>query len=135
MAEEYNFQKELVDSIYKAKPEERNEILTMIYKTYVAKMIEILMQRSGHDGLEAGIIDEVKKNLITEFRNASLNEYQRSVEQYEEIFDTTLQEILNYASHVHEGEDSMKFANRVLDINPEAYVNEGGLYVPEYMAK
>ena len=135
MAEEYKFGEELANSIKKAKPKDRVEVLVMIFKNYVAKMIEFLMERSGRDGLEVGIIEEVKRNLITEFRGAKLNETQRSEKMYEDLFDTTLQEILNYASHAHEGEDSAKFEGQVLDINSNAYVNEGGLFIPEYLKK
>jgi hypothetical protein len=131
MSEEYNFSKQLVASIKLAKPHEREEVLTMIFKSYVAKLIGMLMERSGNaNGLEADIIVSVRSNLIHEFRKAKLDVNQRSVKMYEDLFDKTLEEILNYAAHANAGEDSAQFANRVMDINPREYVNNGGLYLP-----
>lgn len=136
MSEEYDFNTELLGSIRKADKEDQLDVLKMIFKSYVAKLIEIMMEQSGNaNAIEAGILVEVKSNLIHEFRNAELEELQRSEEMYESMFDEALGEILNLAALSHQGEDSIKFANRVMDINPDAYVNEGGLYVPDGMRR
>jgi len=134
MSDDYDFGKNLAESIQLAEPKERITVLTMIFKNYVAKVLEMLMVSRGlENGIEYDMLEETKKNLIREFRNASLNEYQRSEKIYEDLFDKTIQEVLSHAASAHEGVDTMKFANQVLDINPEAYVNEGGLYIPEHL--
>ena len=46
-----------------------------------------------------------------------------------------MQEILNDASLAHKGVDNVSVQQQQLEINPEAYVNEGGLFVPEHLKK
>ena len=136
MGKEYNFQKELKDSIFNsdAAKIDRNELLEDIFKAYVAKLFEFNLGRKGVNRLEIGVMVEVKKNLINEFRNTELGEYQKSVEQYEDLFETTIQEIFNDASKAHEGSNIVS-VDQTLQINPKAYVNEGGLFIPEHMKK
>ena len=137
MSNEYNFGKDLVKSVQTVKPEEREELLKMIFKSYVAKLLEILMANSKiKDGLEAEMLEEVKSNLIKEFRAAPLGVSQRPVKFYEDLFNTAVQEILNEASLNHEGVDSAEVDKyRQFSVNPEAYINEGGLYIPEHLRR
>ena len=114
MSEEYDFGKELAESVKKSQMEDKAEYISMVFKSYVAKLLEMVLQRSGREALETGAIDEVKKNLIVEFRKAKLGNYQRSIEQYEELFDKTIQEILNDAAIAHDGQDSATFDDRMV---------------------
>jgi len=136
MAEEYNFQKELKDRILNADPMkfDRHELLEDIFKIYVAKLFEFTLGRKSKDRLEVDAMVEVKKNLINEFRNTELGEYQKSVEWYEDMFDETVQEILNDAALAHKGSNIVN-VQKTLQINKDAYINEGGLFVPEHMKK
>jgi len=131
--QEYNFQKDLENSILNADPKiDRKELLIDIFKSYVAKMFEFTLTKKG---LPYEALVEVKNNLISEFRRAELSERQMSVEQYEALFDSTVQEILAFAASQHQGRDSVSMGNQSLQINPEAYINEGGLYVPPHLAR
>ena len=130
---EYNFQKELKDAIFNADVKiDRKELLIDIFKSYVAKLFEISLDKKK---LPYDDLVEVKRNLIAEFRAADLSEYQKSVEDYEILFDDTVKEILQFAAERHQGVDSVVHANQSLEINPEAYINEGGLYVPKHLAR
>jgi hypothetical protein len=132
---EYNFQKELKKSVLKADPKfDKVDILRQIFKAYVAKMFEHVLSKKRKDRLEADAMMVTRKNLISEFRKAELGEIQRSVKWYEELFDTAMREILNEAAHNHQGIDSASI-NQTLEINKDAYINEGGLFVPEHMKK
>ncbi len=134
MAEEYNFQKELKDRIFGCDSNKfnRRELVEDIFKSYVAKLFELTLSKKGADRLEFDAMVEVKRNLISEFRKTELSEYQLSVKAYEDLFDTTVQEILNDAAKAHKGSDLVS-VDQTLEINPEAYVKEGGLFVPEHM--
>ncbi len=136
MSKEYNFQKELKDKIFGSDPAkiDRHELLEDIFKIYVAKLFEFNLGRKGPDRLEVGVMVEVKRNLISEFRSTELSEYQKSVKWYEDLFDKSVQEILNDAAKAHKGVDSVS-VQQTLQVNPKAYVNEGGLFVPEHMKK
>ena len=123
MQDDTGFIKDLEDSIINSDGElERNELLESIFKTYVAKLFEIQIQNKR---LPFGVLQEVKRKLISEFRSASLGVYQKSVEQYEKMFDDTVQDIVDFASQRHSGEDIIEEdTNQVLSIDPEAYLNE-----------
>jgi hypothetical protein len=126
--DEYDFQKDLKNSIFNADPKiDKHELLTDIFKSYVAKMFEITLKR-GRIPFDALV--EIKANLISEFRKTDLSEYQKSVEWYEGLFDTTIKEILSLAAARHKGTDRVVNANQNLEINPEIYINEGGLMKP-----
>lgn len=137
MSEDYNFQKELKKSIINVDPRlDKKDVLEDIFKTYVAKMFELVLAKSKdpeQGRIEFDAMVQIKRNLISEFRDAELGEHQRSVEWYEDLFDATIQEIFNDAALAHKGVNNVAVANQNLEINPEAYVNEGGLYVPEHM--
>jgi len=125
---EYNFQKELKNAIINADPKlNRIELLTDIFKSYVAKMFELVITKKG---LPFESLVKIKENLITEFRSADLAEYQRSVEWYENLFNNTVKEILEYATARHSGQNLVMPANQNLEINPGAYIKEGGLFKP-----
>ena len=127
--QEYNFQVELKNAIFKADPKlDRKELLIDIFKSYVAKMFEIALKQKG---MPYDALVEIKNNLIREFRAADLSEYQKSVEQYEDLFDATVKEILDFAAEQHKGVDIVQRAPQNLEVNGDAYINEGGLYLPK----
>ena len=134
MSKEYNFQKVLRDSVLKADPVkfDKKELLTDIFKSYVAKLFEIVLSRKKGNRLEFDAMIQVKANLISEFRNTELGEYQQSVKWYEDLFDTAMQEILNDAAQNHQGINQVSIEQN-LEINPDAYINEGGLFIPQHL--
>ncbi len=136
MGKEYNFQKELKKTIFGSDPDkiDRHELLENIFKAYVAKLFEFNLGRAKENRLEANVMIEVKRNLISEFRKTEIGEYQKSVEWYEDLFETTVNEILNDAANSNKGVDTVS-VNQTLQINPEAYVNEGGLFIPDHLKK
>ena len=122
---EYNFQKDLENAIFNADIKiDRKELLTDIFKSYVAKLFERVLN-SGRVPFDSLVI--IKNNLINEFRSANLSEYQKSDEQYNELFDIAVKEILNLAAMRHKGIDNVQNGMQTLQINPEIYLNEGGL--------
>ena len=137
MSKEYNFGKEVRKSLNMVAPNERRELLAMIFKSYVAKLLELLMSNSKNkNALEAAMLDEVKNNLISEFRNAPLEMDQISEKMYEDLFDTAIKEILNEAALNHEGVDKAEVDRyRQFSINPSAYIHEGGLIIPEHLRR
>ena len=133
MSDTYNFQDDLKNSIFNADPKlDRKELLIDIFKTYVAKLFERTVTKGK---IPFDSLVQVKKNLINEFRQTDLSEYQKSVEQYEKMFDETVQEILAFAATRHHGQDAIQQAPQELVINPDAYMNEGGLYLPKGLSK
>ena len=137
MSDEYNFQKELQSSIENADPKlDRKELLEDIFKIYVAKLFEICIQKSNTpDRIPYEALVEVKRNIIDEFRNASLGMLQKSVEQYEVLFEKTVQEIVNDAGLAHKGED-ITIVDQELDINRKLYhathtVTPAGIIIPK----
>ena len=136
MSKEYNFQKELKKSIFGCDPNKfnRNELLEDVFKAYVAKLFEWNLSRKKQNRLEVDALVEIKRNLISEFRKAELGEYQKSTEWYENLFESTVQEIFNDAAKVHQGIDNVSI-EQTLRIDPRAYINEGGLFVPEHLKK
>jgi len=130
---DYNFQKELKKSIIGADDKiNRSDLLTNIFKTYVAKMFEHVLSKGKKDRLETASMATVKRNLIDEFRNAELGEYQKSTEWYEDMFDKAMQEILEEAGRNHQGANIASIDQR-LEINKRAYINESGLFIPEHL--
>ena len=134
MSKEYNFQKDLRDSVLKADPVkfDKKELLTDIFKSYVAKLFEIVLSGKKGNRLEFDAMIQVKANLISEFRKTELGEYQQSVKWYEDLFDTAMQEILNDAAQNHQGINQVSIEQN-LEINPNAYINEGGLFIPQHL--
>jgi hypothetical protein len=128
MSETYNFQTELKNSIFNADPKlDRKELLVDIFKSYVAKLFERTLTR---EKLPFDALVQIKNNLINEFRQAELAEYQKSVDQYDKLFDETVKEILSLAASRHQGMDSAVRGPQELVINPEIYMNEKGLTIP-----
>jgi len=131
------FKKDLEKTINEADPRlDKNELLEDVFKISVARLLEHSMNHGSgekRDRLEIDALMTAKQELIREFRSASLGVYQRSVEQYEKLFMKSMEEIFNDASLSHEGQDEVKFAGQNLEINKDAYVNEGGLFVPSHM--
>lgn len=126
----FNFQKELKDSILNADPkQDRDELLTMIFKSYVAKCIEYTLRKKTNR-IEMAAMKQIQRNLISEFRNAELGEYQKSAKWYEELFDTAMQEIFNDAAHTHDGVN-IATVDQTLSINKQAYTAENhGMILP-----
>jgi hypothetical protein len=130
MSEEYDFQKELKKSLVDADPSmDKIEMLEMIFSSYVTKLLEYMLKKSPVKGrLEASAINEAKRNLINEFRNAELGEWQRSVERYEEIYTKTIMGILNENALMNPGEDSAQYSQQ-LSIDSKGYQN---IIAPKY---
>jgi len=135
--ESQDFQKELKDSIINADPKlDKKELLTDIFKAYTAKLFEIVIVRKGKNQIPFDALVLIKSNLISEFRGASLAEYQQSEKWYEDLFESTVQEILNEAALNHQGVNDVSIdPNKDLSIDVDGYINEGGLFVPEHLKR
>ena len=128
MSDTYNFQEDLKKSIFNADPKiDRKELLIDIFKSYVAKLFEKVLNK---ERLPFEALVQVKNNLINEFRKTDLSEYQKSIEQYEQLFDDTIKEILSLAAARHKGIDNAIKGQQELIVNPEVYINEKGLSIP-----
>ena len=127
-----NFQTDLKNSIFNADSKlDKEELLTDIFKSFVAKMFEHVMTRKN-SSLPRLSVDElvtIKRNLIHEFRSAELSEHQKSEQWYDDLFEVTVKEIVESASH--QGIETVQLASQNLEINPEAYKREGGLFIPK----
>ena len=136
MAKEQNFQKQLEKSILgvDSSKMDRKDILRSIFKTGVAKLFEWNLGKKGKNRLELNVLVQIKRNLINEFRIAKLGEYQQSEKWYEELFEATVKEIFEEAARNHKGIDRVS-VNQTLEVNPKAYIKEGGLFVPDHLKK
>lgn len=138
------FQEELRETLLnKTDPKlSRKEILIDIFKTYTARMLEQNVM-ANKNRIESGFIGMVKAYLIKEFRGAELGEFQMSEKQYETLFDDTIKQIFNDASHAHAGENAAIEGQQELLVDKRAYHHEiqpkfkggmmqtaGGLWVP-----
>lgn len=118
--ENFNFQKELQKSIFDADPkQDREELLTMIFKSYVAKCLEYTLQKKT-SRIEQSAMLQIRRNLISEFRSAKLGEYQKSTKQYEDLFDIAIEEIFNDAALAHDG-INIATVDQTFEINKQAY--------------
>jgi len=126
----FNFQKELKDTISNADPkQDRDELLTMIFKSYVAKCLEYTLRKKT-SRIEMAAMKQIQRNLINEFRGAELGEYQKSVQWYEELFDAAIQEIFNDAALAHDGVN-IATVDQTFEINKRAYAAQNrGLILP-----
>lgn len=127
-----NFQEDLKNSIFNADEKlDKTELLTDIFKTFVAKLFEHVLSRkkNNQSRLTVGELTEVKRNLISEFRSTPLSEHQKTVEWYDELFEKTIKEIFESAQH--QGIETVQRASQNFEINAEAYKMEGGLYLPK----
>ena len=116
---------------------DKKEYLILIFKYYITEYLIHTKTVSGSnkDELESDALNEAKRTLVDQFFNVQgISEYQYSLKQYEEIFDQTIQGILTLAEHNHKGEDKVVHDQNLL-INPDAYIHEGGLYLPKGMEK
>jgi len=129
MSEGYDFQKDLEKSIFGCDEKlDKKELLVDIFKMYVAKLFEMKLKNSR---LSEDVLTAIKENLISEFRKASLSEYQMSVEGYEQLFNKTVQEILESAALAHQGSDIIEMdPMRDLMINAGMRQTQSGLLVP-----
>lgn len=124
---DYDFQKVLEKSIMGADEKiDRKELIVIVFKTYIAKLLEVSMQKAG-GVLRFEVIKVIRDNLINEFRKASLDMYQLPEEKYSDIFDETMEEILTHAGGAHDGEDIVQEGKQVLDINAKALMSDKGL--------
>ena len=134
MTPEEQFRSELKTAIFNADPKiDRKELLTDIFKSYVAKLFEMTMIRNSkktEGRIEFDAMVEIKRSLISEFRLAELAEYQRSEAQYDELFEATVREILNDAALAHRGDNMVEHAQN-LHINDDAFAKSGNLFVPK----
>jgi len=138
--DDVQFVKDLEKTVFEADEKiDRDELITDVFKFYVSKIFEMNLE---NDRLPAGVLSDAKRMLINTFRKASLETHQRSVEQYEKLFDSTVAEIVNFASHNHGGTDIVEEdGSRVLEVNKKAYHNEnvgagfkrsaGGIIIPD----
>ena len=127
-----SFQSELEKAVLQADPNlDREELLIDIFKSFVAKMFEHVLSRGSFSDtrLRLDQVVVIKQNLINEFRTAALETHQKPVEWYEALFEKTVGEI--YESAKHRGEDVSRRASHNLEINIDAYKNEGGLFLPK----
>lgn len=116
------FQQEIRDAVInnidpKLKPA---DVLRYIFKTYVAKMLEQNVT-VNKNRLESGYLNLIKAHMITEFRSVELGEHQLSEKMYDDLFNKTLEEIFNDASHHHAGEDIYDDKSQELLIDKRAY--------------
>lgn len=126
-----DFQKDLRKAIIDADPKlKKDELLIDIFKSFVAKMFEFALSRAekNESRLTMNQLVSIKHNLISEFRSAELGEHQQSVEWYDDLFEQTVKEI--YESAAHQGIETVQRASQNLEINPEAYKFEKGIYRP-----
>lgn len=130
-----DFTKDLEKTILNADPNlDKRELLEDIFKIYVSKLFELVLKKSG-DGnrIPFDSVVEMKKELIREFRSAALAEYQKSYDDYDNLFESTVKEIFEEAARNNPGIDIVSRSPQNLEINPEAYIHEGGLYLPKNM--
>jgi len=124
------FQDDLVTTIFGADPSkiDRKELLVDIFKTSVAKLFELQIEKSRtKNRLEFEQLVLIKKSLIRQFHGAELSEYQMSEKQYEDLFNITVQEIMNEAALAHQGEDVVEHSNQELTVDPNAYMDSHGM--------
>jgi len=127
MNEIEDFQKDLEKTISGTEMDKK-DLLRQIFKMYVAKLFEFKLKNAR---LEFNALVEIKKNLISSFRGAALAENQMSVEQYEELFDKTVEEIFNDAALAHQGEDIMQIdPGKQLIKNAGFVEHPSGLMIP-----
>jgi len=133
---DFNFQRDLKKAIMDADSDKinRKDLLRSTFKYWVAKLFEHIQTKKKEMTLEFNYVVTVKRNIINEFRKTDLGEYQITEKQYDDLFETTIKEILELAATRHDGEDYTS-VEQTLDINPEKYINDGGLYVPEHLKK
>ena len=130
---EFDFQKELKKAIFDADPKlDRHELLIDIFKIWVARLLEYISSKKSKNRIGLDAMIEIKRNLINEFRKTELGEYQKSAEQYSDLFEETVKEIFNDAALAHAGKDLVQ-VEQTLEINPKAYIHEGGLLIPKHL--
>jgi hypothetical protein len=132
MDEVQEFQLELKNALLNADVKiDRKEMLVDIFKSYVAKLFEVVLSKQGGNRIPFDALVEVKSRLISSFRGAELGEYQKSEAQYDELFETTVKEILNECAANHRGEDLIQLAPEQFEINKNEFHRQAsGLFVP-----
>lgn len=114
--------KALKDAVFSpgnnARPKE--EVIKYLFKHAVSKLFEeAMVNTKATKNLQFEAVLNAKRGLINLFRSAELAEHQKSVEWYENLFDGTVKEILEFASARHTGEDLISLDNtREFSINP-----------------
>lgn len=134
----YNFQNDINETLRNNDQDlPKKDMLIQIFKSMVAEVLRVNISKNGLGRLQAGVVEELRRSIINEFRSAGIDEVQMSVKMYEDLFDKTLQEILNMASNAHKGEDSARLDyNRDLSIHAREHEarfsnkSEGGIYLP-----
>jgi hypothetical protein len=122
-----NFKENVEHTIINAPPAtDKKELLIDIFKSTIAQFFEwYLINKNNGNKLPFDSVVESKNQLIREFRGMSIPDIQQSVEWYENLFDTTIKEIFNEASHAHAGVDSIFSSGQGL------HKKQNGLYVPK----
>jgi len=83
------------------------DVLEDTFKFVVAEMLKTNIQQNKNR-IAAGFIQALCAHLINEFHGADLGDYQKPETWYANLFNKTIQEILNDASHVHAGENKVE---------------------------
>jgi hypothetical protein len=132
--DDFNFQRDLKKAIFEADPDkmDRKKLLISTFKYWVSKLFEYIQTKTGADRLEADYVVQVKQKIINEFIRTDLAEYQLTEEEYDNLFETTVKEILEFAATRHQGVD-VATVEQTLSIDPEQYIQEGGLFVPKHL--
>ena len=106
-----------------------NEVLEDIFKYYVAEMLKTnILQNKNR--IAAGFIDALCGHAIKTFKDTDLGDFQKNEKWYGDLFNKTIQEILNDASHAHEGENKAEVKQQ-LHINKKLWnMRQSGLVIP-----
>ena len=132
---EYNFQKELEEAVFNGDVGlDKDELIEDTFKIYVVKLFEHVLGREEENRISMDALVLMKRNLISEFRKASLDVHQKSEEQYSDLFEVTIKEIFNDAAHNNPGKDTIEHKQDLL-IDRDQYINESGLYIPKDLVK
>ena len=131
----YNFQDHIETMMSKRDiTVEPNKLLEDLFRACLSQLLILKLKRGGR--IESGALNEIKRNMISEFRQCKLSPYQKSVEQYETLFDETVREIFKEAEMRHQGVDTIN-VNQTLEVNERAYAatkgfskSASGIYVP-----
>ena len=110
----------------------RDDLLVDVFKHTIADFfIWYLENKNNGNRLPTEAVIQTKSKLINEFRGMKLDN-QKSVEWYEDLFESTIKEIFNDAALAHRGEDRFEYAHQNLQINKDLYQQTAsGIYLPK----
>lgn len=85
---------------------DKDQFIDDIFKLGVATVWDQLQKRQGNKNrLEYDTVKESKRIMIKAFMTADLGDSQKNEDYYSQLFDQTVQEILETAAANHEGKD------------------------------